>query len=200
MMKKSLFSLLSLALMLVLVLGACSQEEEKPEETLYPVTLKGVEVRVGETTVQSLLDAGLQISWVDENYQRVEVDPTAMLEADSYYTGGSVDLGDSLYANISFVTEEAAPLGQAVIARLEVRMAGVEDESLLEQMEFDGVPATEFTRDLAGERYPDWTGDENMWLHYGLTYKYDLNFDMATGRLFQFNVERSYDVDWTGED
>ena len=35
-----------------------------------------------------------------------------------------------------------------------------------------------------------------MWLHYGLEYKYDLNFDMSTGLLNGFTVERIYDVDW----
>ncbi len=193
---KKLFLCLGLAL--VLVLGGCSEKaEEKEEETLYPIALKGVEVRVGETTVQSLLDAGLEVSWVDENYERVIVDPETVLEANSYYTGGSVDISDSIYANIAFATEEEAPLGQAVIARMEFQMAGADDASVLGQIEFDGVPVPEWTRDLAGEKYPDWTGDENMWLHYGLEYQYDLNFD-AEGKMFQFRVEKKYDVDWLG--
>ena len=40
----------------------------------------------------------------------------------------------------------------------------------------------------AAEKYPDWTGNEVMWLHYGLEYKYDLNFDMSTGYLNKFAV------------
>ena len=54
-----------MALLLVLCgLGACSGgEEEKPEETLYPITLSGTEIRVGETTVQALLDKGFKVTW-----------------------------------------------------------------------------------------------------------------------------------------
>lgn len=37
-----------------------------------------------------------------------------------------------------------------------------------------------------------------MWLHYGLDYKYDLNFDISTGKMTKFIVEWTYDVDWTG--
>lgn len=51
---------------------------------------------------------------------------------------------------------------------------------------------------MAGEKYPDWTGDEVMWLHYGLDYKYDLNFDISTGKMTKFIIEWTYDVDWTG--
>lgn len=191
---------LALALLLVLCgLGACSGgEEEKPEETLYPITLSGTEIRVGETTVQALLDKGLKVTWSDENYEQIEVDPSTTLEENSYYTGGSIWISDSLFAHISFATEEAAPLGQAVIARLEFQLYGEEDESVLEEISFDGVPVTQWTRDMAGEKYPDWTGDEVMWLHYGLDYKYDLNFDISTGKMTKFIVERTYDVDWSG--
>lgn len=201
-MKNNGIRLLSLILALVLALGtltACSAEkEEKQEEVLYPITLKGAEVRVGETTVQALLDKGLQVTWIDENYEHVEVDPAAMLEENSYYTGGSVWISDSVFANISFVTEEAVPLGEAVVARLEFHLHNEDDASVLEQIGFDSVPVTQWTREMAGEKYPDWTGDEVMWLHYGLDYKYDLNFDISTGKMTQFSVERKYDVDWTG--
>lgn len=200
-MNKTAKALLCLALALVLaVLGACAAEEEKEEEALYPITLKGAEVRVGETTVQSLLDQGLHVTWTDENYQAIEVDPETVLEAESYYTGGNVQLGGNAFASISFTTgEEDAALGQAVIARLEFQLAGVEDAQLLEEIAFDGVPVSQWTRELAGEKYPDWTGDDTMWLHYGLTYKYDLNFDMGTGKLVKFAVSKEYDVDWDGE-
>lgn len=193
--------LLALALA-VCGFSACSEEKkEEPEETLYPITLKGAEVRVGETTVQALLDEGLQVTWIDENYEHIEVDPSTVLEANAYYTGGSVWVSDSLSASISFTTgEEAVPLGQAVVARLEFHLVGEQDEAVLGQVSFDGVPVTQWTREMAGEKYPDWTGDEVMWLHYGLDYKYDLNFDMETGKMTQFAVERTYDVDWTGGD
>ena len=74
-------------------------------------------------------------------------------------------------------------------------MAAEDDKSVLEPISFDGIPITELTQEKAVEKYPDWTENEVMWLHYGLEYKYDLNFDMATGNLRGFTVERTYDVD-----
>lgn len=193
-------SLLLAALMLFL--PACSQEDgqdEKTEEVLLPISINGKEIKVGETTVQTLLDEGLEVSWVDENYERITVDPATELEANSYYTGGSIKVTDNMSFSISLVTdEEAVSLGDAVIARLELRMAAENDESVLETISFDGVPVTELTLENAMEKYPDWTGNEVMWLHYGLDYKYDLLFDISTGILNGFNIERTYDVDWNG--
>lgn len=194
-------ALLCLVLTALMLLSACSQDGggdgEEAGEVLLPISINGKEIRVGETTVQTLLDEGLEVSWVDEDYNRITVDPTTQLEANAYYTGGSIKVTDSMSFAISMATdEEAVPLGQAVIARLELRMAAEDDQSVLETIAFDGVPVTEFTREKAGEKYPDWTGNEAMWLHYGLEYKYDLTFDMSTGILNGFTVERTYDVDW----
>ena len=193
-------SLLLAALMLFL--PACSQEDgqdEKTEEVLLPISINGKEIKVGETTVQTLLDEGLEVSWVDENYERITVDPATELEANSYYTGGSIKVTDNMSFSISLVTdEEAVSLGEAVTARLELRMAAENDKSVLETISFDGVPVTELTLENAMEKYSDWTGNEVMWLHYGLDYKYDLLFDISTGILNGFNIERTYDVDWNG--
>ena len=187
---------------LMLLLSACSQDggdSQKAEEVLLPISVNGKEIRVGETTVQTLLDEGLEVSWVDESFERITVDPSTMLEANAYYSGNSIKLTDNMSFSVSFVTdEEAVPLGQAVIARLELRMAAEDDKSVLETISFDGVPLTELTREKAGEKYPDWSGDENMWLHYGLEYKYTLTFNNADGTLTGFTVERTYDVDWNG--
>lgn len=190
---------------LMLCLTACGKEggESSPggsnDDVLLPISLNGKEIRVGETTVQTLLDEGLDVSWVDENYDRITVDPATQLEADSYYTGGSIKVTDNMHFAISFATdEEEVSLGQAVIARLELTMATEDDKSALETICFDGVPVTELTQEKAAEKYPDWTGNEVMWLHYGPTYKYDLNFDISTGYLNKFAVERTYDVDWNG--
>ena len=77
-------------------------------------------------------------------------------------------------------------------------MAAEDDKSVLENISFDGVPVTELTQKKAAEKYPDWTGNEVMWLHYGLEYKYDLVFDISSGALTGFTVTRVYDVDWNG--
>ncbi len=200
---RSLLCLILAALMLSL--SACGKDDGgnsrggDKDEVLLPISINGKEIRVGETTVQTLLDEGLDVSWVDGDYNRITVDPATQLEPNSYYTGGSIKVTDNMHFAISFATdEEEVSLGQAVIARLELSMAAEDDKSVLETISFDGVPVTELTREKAAEKYPDWTGNEVMWLHYGLEYKYDLNFDISTGYLNRFAVERTCDVDWNG--
>ena len=202
--KKKNRSLLCLMLaVLMLSLSACGAnddgaDQEDNTEVLLPISINDKEIKVGETTLQTLLDEGFEISWVDENYERITIDPSTQLEANSYYTGGSIKVSDDLSFMISLATDEEVPLGQAVIARLEATLATETDKSILEKIAFDGVPVTELTQEKAAEKYPDWTGNEVMWLHYGLEYKYDLNFDMSTGYLNKFAVERTYDGDWNG--
>ncbi len=202
---KNIAKALCALLALILILPACSsgsgEGSGESSEKLLPITINGTEIRIGETTVQALLDQGLNVGWVDENYERVDVDPSMELEPNAYYTGGSINVSENVFAHISFVTEDkAVPLGEAVIARLEFNLYGEEDKSVLEKIAFDGVPITELTREKAGEMYPDWTGDEVMWLKYGLEYKYDLNFDMTSGQMTKFSASREYDVDWNGGD
>ena len=202
--KKKNRSLLCLMLaVLMLSLSACGAnddgaDQEDNTEVLLPISINDKEIKVGETTLQTLLDEGFEISWVDENYERITIDPSTQLEANSYYTGGSIKVSDDLSFMISLATDEEVPLGQAVIARLEATLATETDTSILEKIAVDGVPVTALTQEKAAEKYPDWTGNEVMWLHYGLEYKYDLNFDMSTGYLNKFAVERTYDVDWNG--
>lgn len=180
-------SLLCLILaVLTLFLSACGKDDggssqgDGNADVLLPISINGKEIRVGETTVQTLLDEGLDVSWVDEDYNRITVDPATQLEANSYYTGGSIKVSDNMSFMISFATDEnEVSLGQAVIARLELNMATENDKSVLETISFDGVPITELTQEKAAEKYPDWTGNEVMWLYYGLEYKYDLNFDIS---------------------
>lgn len=202
---KNIAKALCALLALILILPACSsgsgEGSGESSEKLLPITINGTEIRIGETTVQALLDQGLNVGWVDENYERVDVDPSMELEPNAYYTGGSINVSENVFAHISFVTEDkAVPLGEAVIARLEFNLYGEEDKSVLEKIAFDGVPITELTREKAGEMYPDWTGDEVMWLKYGLEYRYDLNFDMTSGQMTKFSASREYDVDWSGGD
>ena len=204
-MKKTRSLLCLMLAALMLFLSACggddggNSQDGGTEDVLLPISINGKEIRVGETTVQTLLDEGFDVSWVDEDYNRITVDPDTQLEANSYYTGGSIKVTDTMHFSISFATdEEEVSLGQAVIARLELTMAAEDDKSVLETISFDGMPVTELTQEKAAEKYPDWAGNEVMWLHYGLEYKYDLNFDISTGYLNKFAVERTYDVDWNG--
>ena len=201
--KKTPFLLCLILVVFMLFLSACGKDDGGSSQgggnndVLLPISINGKEIRVGETTVQTLLDEGLDVSWVDEDYNRITVDPATQLEENSYYTGGSIKVSDNMSFMISFTTdEEEVSLGQAVIARLELTIAAEDDKSVLETITFDGVPVTELTQEKVAEKYPDWTGNEVMWLYYGLEYKYDLNFDISTGYLNKFAVERTYDVDW----
>lgn len=78
-----------------------------------------------------------------------------MLEANSYYSGGAVWISDSVFALISFVTdEEPIPMGEAVIARLEFSMVSEDDPAVLGAIAIDGVPVTELNREKAGGDVP----------------------------------------------
>ena len=185
--------------------GKGSEAEEASADPVYTVTLDGSEITIGETTVQTLLDKGLKItvSEMSEDYEitQYEIDPEAELEANSYYTGGSVWITDTVFANISSVTdEENIRMGDAVIAYLEFSMSS-ENASGLDKILFNNIPVAELSREKAGEVFPDFTGDENMWFSPASMsdYKYFMAFN-SSGRMTKFSVEKKYDVDWSGEE
>lgn len=201
--------ILCLATVMIMLLAAgCGGEEkgasDEPEieEVLYPITINGKEIRVGETKVQTLLDDGFKVtvSDMDENMQitQYEIDPDAMLDANSYYTGGSVWITDSTFAHISIVTdEEPVRMGDAVIARLEFNLSSREDEAELAKIMFNGIPVNELTRERAGEEFPDFTGDDNMWFSSYKMREYEYFMSFSEGKLNSFHAEKNYDVDWS---
>lgn len=174
------------------------------EDVLYPVSIGDSEIRVGETTVQTLLDAGLNITfseWNDDNQiDQYTVDPEMELEANSYYSGGTIWVSDSIYAHVSIVTDEdSVKLGEGVIARMEFSFPSAQDDPALATISFNGIPVTELNRDKAGEVFPDFTGDEVMWFSPAamLEHKYFMSFNMEDGSMTTFSVEKTYDVDWS---
>lgn len=186
--------------------AGCSKKEEEPEkEVVYPVSIDGSEIIVGETTVQTLLDKGFKITvsemTEDNRVNQYEVDSEAELEANSYYSGASIWLTESSFANVSIVTgESSVKLGDAVIAYMEFSLVG-EEPSKLSGILFNGVPVNEITREKAGEMFPDFTGDENMWFSSASAseYKYFMAFNSDDGMMNRFSVEKKYEVDWSGE-
>lgn len=189
-----------------LMAAGCSKKEEEPEkEAVYPVSIDGSEIIVGETTVQTLLDKGFKITvsemTEDNRVNQYEVDSEAELEANSYYSGASIWLTESSFANVSIVTgESSVKLGDAVIAYMEFSLVD-EEPSKLSGILFNGVPVNEITREKAGEIFPDFTGDENMWFSSASAseYKYFMAFNSDDGMMNQFSVEKKYEVDWSGE-
>lgn len=183
------------------------ESSEEAPEPVYPVSIDGTEILIGETTVQALLDKGFKMTvsevTEDNEYYQYEIDPESELEANSYYTGGSIWITDSVFVHISIVTdEEAIRMGDAVIAYLDFSFAGGE-EADLERIAFNGVPITELNIEKAKEMFPDFTGDDNMWFSpYTMKeYSYFMGFNSQhDGSLIRFSVEKKYDVDWNSEE
>ena len=90
-------------------------------------------------------------------------------------------------------------MGDAVIARLEFSLVSGE-ESELKRITFNGVPASEMSREKAGEMFPDFTVDDYMWLQKGEDYEYFMSFDPTDLMLSSFSLEKEYDVDWSSEE
>ena len=74
------------------------------------------------------------------------------------------------------------------------------EESELKRITFNGVPASEMSREKAGEMFPDFTGDDYMWLQKGEDYEYFMSFDPTDLMLSSFSLEKEYDVDWSSEE
>lgn len=204
--KKANIMALILTALVIMTAGCASggkaEEEEKAEEVLYPVSIDGTEIRVGETTVQALLDKGFKVTvsemTPDKQINQYEIDPEEMLEANSYYSGASIWLTDSSFAHVSLATDaQDIRMGDAVIAYMEFSLSAT-DKTGLDKIAFNGVPVTELTREKAGEVFPDFTGDQNMWFSQPtmLEYRYFMGFG-ADGMLTQFSVKKDYDVDYS---
>ena len=101
--------LLLTLLMLLAAAGCGKKEEEAAKQKLIPVALNGTEIRVGETKVQALLDAGFKVTVSDSTEDlseitQYEIEPEQDLEASTYYSGGTVWISDSVFAHISVAT------------------------------------------------------------------------------------------------
>ena len=100
----------------------------------------------------------------DNQINEYEIDPELELEANMYYSGGSVWITDSTFMHISF----------------------------------NEVSVAELNREKAGELFPDFTGDENMWFSTANLREYDYFTAYDTdGNLMKFLAEKKYDVDWS---
>lgn len=179
--------------------------DEGTKGVIYPVSIDGTEIRIGETTVQALLDKGFKITvsemTSDNQIKQYEIDPKEELEANTYYSGGSMWITDKTFAHISMITgEKSVKMGEAVIAYMEFSISNDELKSL-NNILFNGVPITEITREKAGEMFPDFSGDENMWFSPATMtdYKYFMSFSAEEKILNKFSIEKKYDVDWSSK-
>lgn len=200
-MMKSIYRAGTVLLMILLLAGCSSKKAEAEPETdpadkVYPITIGETDIVIGETSVGTLLDAGFVITVSDMDSQKnvtvYEIDPEQELEENSYYTGGTLRKDDVIYGNISIITVEACPMGQAVIARLEMNGYDFDKSSV----KFAGVPLNELTNEKVQEVAEGLTGDEYMQFHKGDEYEVFFGFD-AEGNLTKVSMEKEYDVDWS---
>ncbi|MCM1043965.1 MAG: hypothetical protein NC417_00500 [Candidatus Gastranaerophilales bacterium] len=192
--------LLSMALLTGCGQGGKEEVEEEPAQQCYPVSINGQEIRVGETTVQTLLDQGLSVTVSEmdssNHITTYEIDPETELEANSYYSGATVTISDSIFAHIAMVTEEeAVRMGDAVIAYLEFYLKGTAEER--DVIEFNGVPVSEITQEKALEMFPDFRTYDNHMRESGTDYEYKLYFSQQDGLMNEFTLRREYDIDWS---
>ncbi len=109
-MKKKILRGIALMLSMVFLTGCSQKEEEAPPELLtlaeysVPVTIDGIEIVVGTTTLQPLLDAGLSImvsEWTGDQVLEREIDPEEILAAGTSETDISFWITDSAFARLS---------------------------------------------------------------------------------------------------
>lgn len=206
---KRMLKTVILILTAAILLAGCSgqggkkEEETEPAQALYPVSIDGIEILMGQTKMQALLDGGLRVTvsekTADNKINQIEIDPEMQMDANSYYSGGTIWITDSIFAHIALVTDEdSVKMGEAVIARLEFYMTDT-NESGLEKISFNNVPVKEISREKAGEMFPDFTGDDYIVLQYGLDYDYSLSFDQQNNMLNKLSITKKYDVDWSSK-
>lgn len=201
-MKKNLLTTLALFLGMMLITG-CGQDdspkEEEPPQKLYPVSINGTEIRVGETTVQALLDQGLSVTVSEmdssNHITTYEIDPEEMLEPDSYYSGASITITEHIFAHVSLATSDPVRMGDAVIAMLEFYLGGDSEER--SAIALNGVNVNELDQEKAEAMFPEFSSYTNYMAGYGPDYEYSLSFGQQDGLLSKFTVKRKYDVDWS---
>lgn len=177
-MKKILGIIMTLTLC-VFVSGCKSDEADKA----YAVTVKGVNIVVGETKMEALKDS---------EYLR-EVNFDQMLQKNSYYQGIAMYTEDREYiGSIEVLSENEASLKDAIIASISVK---TEDLSKVD-ITFEGVQLKDITLDKAKELMPGADGDEESVFDPGSgDYYTSLGFDENT--LTRFETKRNYDVDYS---
>lgn len=204
-MKKRFSIGLAMLLGIMLMTGCGKDSEpvkEEPAQQCYPVSINGQEIRVGETTVQTLLDQGMTVTVSEmdssNHITRYEIDPEMELEPNSYYSGASISITDSNFAHIHMVTDEkAVRMGDAVIAYLEFYLSSTPEENAI--IALNGVPVTEISQEKAQEMFPEFKSYDYYMLEYGKDYEYSLSFSQQDGLLNKFTVKREYDVDWSSK-
>ena len=206
MMKKRLLKEIVLLLTILLLTG-CSEQQAKSQKTAplldtstftlnehpIPVSIQGTEILVGETTLQTLLDAKLPIvvsEWTGSDVLEREADPNEILSANSNFTDLSCWITDATFARISIEAgAKDTRMGDAVITRLELHLSHHAD-TLPDSITIDGVPLPEITRSKTGRMFPYFEQSNLSISLQGANYDCNLLFSPKTYVLYQFSLEK----------
>ena len=176
-------------LLAVSVAGRGSKEGE-----IYPLTVDGTGITLDVTTMQTIYDAGFEVTVLDTStMERYEIAPDTPLDADSVYTGVSIGKGGDVYASLSVVTEEACAINESVIYSF-TGFGNYADKITIAE-----VPLTELTEEKAkgiekkledGEYYQSYVSDSRI---LRITRE-----NGAKGAVTQLEVEVRYEIDYSG--
>ena len=170
---------------LCLALAGCAKAGQA-----YPVSLGGVNITVGETTVGTLLDAGYTLRAVGENGAMGDVDSAAQLSANSYYSGLYLAKDGVNCAGLEVTTEEAVPLAGGTVAKVYVATA---EGHTLDGVTFDGVALSELTPDVLAQHVEGCEQKENgVYELAGGDYTVRANYE--NGQLVLLEMSRNYAV------
>lgn len=196
-MKKMILRGIALMLSMAFLTGCSPKEEEAAPELLtladdsVPVTVDGLEILVGTTTLQPLLDAGLAVKvseWTGDQVVEREIDPNETLTAGTSETDISFWITDSAFARLSLEAGSTdVRMGDAVISRLALHLSHQTD-TLPDHISIDGVPVRELSRAKAGEMFPDYEQEDLSITQQGEDYKCTFMFIPGTYALYQFSL------------
>ena len=192
-MKKELGKRLAavwVGLLLAVSVAGCGSKEGE----IYPLTVDGTGITLDVTTMQTIYDAGFEVTVLDTStMERYEIAPDTPLEADSVYTGVSIGKGGDVYASLSVVTEEACAINESVIYSF-TGFGNYADKITIAE-----VPLTELTEEKAkgiekkledGEYYQSYVSDSRI---LRITRE-----NGAKGAVTQLEVEVRYEIDYSG--
>lgn len=176
---KKIFSIIVMLTLCVFMSGCESNEADKA----YAVTIKGVNVVVGETKMEALKDC-VYVS--DVNFDQ-------MLQKNSYYQGIAMYTEDRQYiGSIEVLSENEASLKEAIIASITVKP----EELSKVDITFEGVQLKDMTLDKAKELMPGAESDEESVYDPG-SGDYYTSFGFDGDSIKKFDTKKNYDVDYS---
>lgn len=184
---------LGIAAAMVFLAAAAGCGGEK--EAIYPLSVDGTEITLDQTTMQTIYDAGFEVSVMDTSVGSVqwyEIEADMPLDADSVYTDIYIGKGGEPYASVSVVTGEACAVRDGVVYFLKSEEGG------LDKIAIASVPLTELTGEKALEIEPKL--ESNEYYQSCVTDSRILRITRengAAGAVTKLEVEVRYDIDYT---